>query len=473
MFLGRDREIELLRQRSTATSAQLMVIYGRRRIGKTTLITEAFKDRLLWKFEGLEGLETRKQIAHFLATLADYCGDETIVAKFKGASWTAVLKLLYEQIKSREIVVFFDEFQWSASMRKELVVAFKWALDNYFHSLTQCKFVLCGSVSSFMVNKVLRSKALYGRVDLELNLQPLSLRDSRELLGGKRSDVEVIESYMVFGGIPQYLKQLSPDRSLVQNLFKLAYSPHGYFVEELQRLFVSHFGKNGKYRETIEILADNRKHTIRDLSKSIGAARGGTFSALLADLASAGFIQILKNPGLKPSVSSSVVRLADEFLHFYFSLIAPFRNEIRDGSIDASSVLMGRTYEQWCGYAFERLCLKHHRRIAKILEFSGIRYLCSPWFGGDNEGKAQIDLVFNRADKVATLCEAKFVNSISTKVVKDFERKVEIFSRYNRLGIHRVLILGKNTEVSVMVERSFDVVIRPAEFVGGVGGNIL
>jgi AAA+ ATPase superfamily predicted ATPase len=463
MFIGREEEIALLRRKENDDRAPLIAVYGRRRVGKTALVEKAFEKEMIWKFEGLEGAGMREQIKHFMFTLRQYSRHESLGKHTKLTRWEEAFIILGECIGEKPVVVFFDEFQWMASMRGQLVSVFKWAWDNYFSKKKGCRFVICGSVSSFIVKKVLRSSALYGRIHLEVQLKPLSMKECAGLYDGRRPAGEVLDIYISLGGIPQYLLELRQNESPVQNLVRLALSPHGYFFNEYQRLFVSHFSKNKAYEHILKSLALKRVQDSAALEHASGLSSGGTFSSLLDDLEMAGFIERF-SPLEKERNSKLVrIRLIDEFLDFYFTFVEKNRKEIEQGTLKAYELLTGPKFEQWRGYAFERFCRKHAKAIAQALGFSGIRYRSGSWFKSMGKETIQADLVFDRVDGVITLCEAKYVGKMKSEAGSNILRQAEALGDYFRRPVQKVLMLAYSIPLPASVKNGFDTVLYADE----------
>jgi AAA+ ATPase superfamily predicted ATPase len=461
-FKGRERELALLREHNWRGRASLVALYGRRRVGKTALVEKAFERDRLWKFEGLEGASAKKQIGHFLLTLSHYVQDPSLARRRDVRTWEQALLLLSEKMGRDPCVVFFDEFQWMAGMRHSLVSIFKWAWDNSFSKKDKCRFILCGSVSSFIVNHVVKSTALYGRVDVELNLRPFSVYDTWRFFDGKRTPRETLDAYLVLGGIPQYLTELNPAKSLVQNLEDLAFSPQGYFYKEYQRLFISHFAKHHLYERILRTLAQKKTGMETSaLSRALHVADGGTLSKMLEDLDLAGFIERY-TPVDKPVHSRFIRhRIEDEFLDFYFTFIDKNRAAISSGTLKRFDVLTGIAFDQWRGYAFENACRKHRADIARALGFGGIRYRAGAWFRPSKDGATQVDLLFDRADRVLTVCEMKYGGRIGGAAVRErFERRLAVLkNHYPAHGVQKVLIVAEPTSVPPTLKTYFDAVL--------------
>ncbi|MBI1870687.1 MAG: AAA family ATPase [Chlamydiae bacterium] len=462
-FYGREDEIRLLREPNFRPYAQLIVVYGRRRVGKTALIEEAYQKEVLWKFEGLEAVSVKIQIKQFIEQLSEYSGDLNL-RRQRVEDWRGAFALLFEKLKRKKVVVFLDEFQWLVQMKPQTVSLFKYFWDNSFSKCTGCRFILCGSISSFIVKKIIKSKALYGRVDTEINLQPLKLKEIRAFLP-QRSEAEVLDFAMTFGGIPKYLLEINPRLSYLQNLNEYAFSQSGYFFQEFQRLFLSHFAKSPHYEKVIVSLV-NQILSTEELARCCGVSPGGTFSQVLEDLSLAGFIQ--RDQPLDLPARSKVIRyrLLDEYLNFYFSFIAQNRLAIQKGQF-LFPRMDPKRMAQWQGYAFERLCRRHSFEIATALRFSGIGFKSGSWFRSSkrNGESAQIDLLFQRQDKVLTLCEIKYVQSLSgQKMIRDLENKIKVLQKYfPSYGIQKVLLLGRKISVGRTVHQAFDEILFAPE----------
>ncbi|MBD3320487.1 MAG: hypothetical protein GF350_05250 [Chitinivibrionales bacterium] len=196
-----------------------------------------------------------------------------------------------------------------------------------------------------------------------------------------------------------------------------------------------------------------------EIASAVRYSPGGRFFRFIEELVLADFIQNI-TPVDKPVRSKLIrYRLKDEFLHFYYKFVQPSIRAIEDGSIKAYQLLAGQAFEQWRGYAFERLCLKHTHAIAKALEFSGIRYDAGAWFRSRKNEKTQVDLLFIRADNIISVCEMKYTNRFDSRIIDTFEQRTDIVSRYFKSGIQKVLICGKKTTLPSRVTGYFDAIL--------------
>jgi len=444
-FVGRAAELRSLHGFLARTEPAIGVIYGRRRIGKSSLIQQALGTRPALTFEGLENRPKQEQIAGFLFQL----GRQSRIADTAGNAkdWREALVRLLPVLEQRPACLVLDEFQWLANYRREMVSDLKLVWDQYLSKVPGVKMILCGSIASFMTTRVVRSSALYGRTDLEIHLQEFPLREARLLLPDLGLD-EVIEACLYFGGVPKYLELVRDHPSVRAAVDALAFRENGYFLEEYDRIFTSHFGRNPDFRKIIEALAACPQGLLRpQLTQRAGVAAGGLLSEHLADLEAAGFTASVVPFDKGPKSRLIKYYLSDSYLRFYFMFIRPNLRKIRQGvqsELFAKLAQTGR-FHAWRGKAFEYLCIRHARRLAEILGFSGIDFACGPYFRAPSKDRSglQIDLLFQRADNVLTLCEMKCsLVPIGVGVIKDVEGKVAILRRaFPSQTIQRVLVV--------------------------------
>ena len=468
-FIGRKEEIGALR-RWDKKQSMLTVIYGRRRIGKTRLIQEAFADASYYKFEGIEGQTSRNAIGSFQRQLARQFDSQELLELPVARSWDALFLILSRKIGKKPAVVVIDEFQWFAGKGSNLTGYLKYAWDSYFSVNNRMHLIVCGSVSSFMVKKVLRSRALYGRVHHELSLQPLKLQEIVNGLGTTRSIREIVEMYMVTGGIPQYIQLFNWKKSVWLNIQDLCFTADGFLVGEVERIFTSHFGDGRHYKTIIIELARHKNATREQLQTWCGIEGGGRISEYLEDLELSGFIEKFTSLERVGAVRYARYRLADFYLLFYYSFIAPRLKKIADKSqkTSYSTYMPDRLRLPWTGLAFERICINHAGLIAGLLGFSGVEYRAGSWYSGKKgNNAAQIDLLFIRADHVITLCEIKYHREkCGPSVIAEVEQKILAFPNPKKYSIEKVLITLSGASEQLVSEGYFNAILTIEDIFG-------
>lgn len=447
-FVGRNYELNLLKEEEDKKSASLIAVYGRRRVGKTRLIEEFYKGKKkFWKFDGLENQPKSKQIRLFLSTLARH-SDNPLYETAKCENWLDVFKLLDQAInqssKNCDITLFFDELPYMANRRSEMISDLKWAWDNLWSKKEKFTLVLCGSVALFMVDSVINSSALYGRINLEICLKPLTLQECYEFFEKRYSRREIVNLYMFCGGIPAYLMQFKKNLSVAVNINKLAFCKDGYFTQEFQRIFKDVFHEDSIYRKIMLQFSKYKSLKAGELIELLSMTAGSGFNRYLDNLEKASFIKGFVPCGKPEKSKLKRYSLDDEYLHFYFKFIQPNLRKI-EGNTDKdlfSQIVQTNRYQSWAGLAFERVCIKHAKKIMEALKIDQLVKEYGPYYdrSSNKEESVQIDLMFDRYDPVITICEMKYyVVKIGKWVLKDMERKIALLPD-SKKTIERILV---------------------------------
>ncbi len=443
MFVGRKNELKLLNDAYRSKKDELIVLYGRRRIGKSSLVKcFAEKKKFYYEFEALEGETTHGQINHFLQQLKKQI-DDPILDSVRFANWEQVFTYLTEKIIKRKTkvkkILFLDELPWMAAGRIRLVSLLKYYWDNHWKG-KHVMLILCGSVASFMVKKVLHSNALYGRTTIEILLKGFSPEEVAYFLGKKRSREETLNYQLVFGGVPKYLEQINPNQSFNQNMNTLCFSPHGIMLKEVERIFYSQFREPRTYLKIINLLK-NGIFSLGEISSKTKISSGGGLKQYLKNLERAEMIRSFVPFDRSRNSKFKKYTLADEFLVFFFKYIEPNLRVIKESSSRRLfETLTQNSFDTWLGFAFERFCLKHAGMLAVVMDFADDLLLASPYFKRNDE-RFQIDLLYKRADRVITVCEIKHQNiKIGTHIIPAMQRKCALLKVPRGYALEKALI---------------------------------
>lgn len=441
MFVGRDKELSLLESSYKSKTSELLVIYGRRRIGKSVLVEEFLKEKEnAFSFEALESETTDQQIKHFTDVLREQV-DDPILARVEFKTWKECFNYLTDTVLSKrtKTVLFFDEFQWMAAGQGKLISLLKYYWDKYW-SKQKVMLILCGSVASFMVNRVIKSKALYGRISKEILLKGLKPSDSILLFRGKRSKEEILKYLLVFGGVPKYLRGVDLNASFSKNMNLLCFSAESYLIGEPEKIFYSQFKEAEIYRQIVRLLKD-KICTFDEISKRLKFASGGGLTRYIDNLKQAEIISEFISIDMSRKSKSKKYKLTDEYLTFFFKYIEPNLESIRESDVpNLFETLCESQWKPWLGFAFERFCLKNAYYIANVMGFGDKVAQAAPYFKRNDQG-FQIDLIYKRRDKVYTICEIKYSDSpIGTKIIPEFEKKFDLFSTPRGFTKERALI---------------------------------
>jgi AAA+ ATPase superfamily predicted ATPase len=348
------------------------------------------------------------------------------------------------------------------------VALFKYYWDNKWSSQQNLMVILCGSINTFMIKKVVQSSALYGRIHREIKLEPLSLADTHAFLGSGRSHKEVAELYLVFGGIPKYLEEIRAKESSVQNINRLCFLKDAFFVREFDRLFKEEFGKTNTYSKIVKTLVATPGLAYSEILSRLKLPQGGGYQVYLDNLCLAGFVQSF-TPFGRTQTQLIRYRLYDEYLHFYFGLIQPNLDLINHntGQNIFLNTLGKPRWSAWSGLAFERFCLREALTIQKILKIDQLVKNYGSYFNRQTTAANgfQIDLLFDRHDHVITVCEIKNTQRpVGTDIIPQVEKKIALLTSKRGQVIEPVLITTAEPSPALVESRYFQHVILLEDF---------
>ncbi|MBM3197884.1 MAG: hypothetical protein FJZ58_01340 [Chlamydiae bacterium] len=459
-FIGRTFEKERLTSIGKSPTPCILVVYGRRRVGKTELLEQVYAGRNILKFEGLYGKSQQEQMTHVLWQLSEYTNNP-LFSKLALSSWKEVFLCINDQITEGPWTLYFEEVQWLADYADDFIAEMKFVWDNYFRHKQGLLLILCGSSPSFIINQVIHSQSLYNRSQHELHLQEFSLTETVEYLA-PRSKREVLDAYLTVGGIPEYLKWCKTSSSVFLSLCNNAFMPDSFFSKEHERIFVSSLADNKHYKNIIEFLALRRFATREEILHHLHISTSGSLTDVLQDMELCGLIYKYAPYNLGDSSHLTRFCLADNYLQFYYKFIKPIASDIQKGVFKnrPTSAISMDTYHKWLGFAFERFCRNNHHHIAKLLGFSGVRYSSGVFFNRATqkaEAGFQIDLLFDRDDKVLSLCEIKYTQGkVGIDVIEEMERKIKLFPNKKGKSLHKILITLEGAQDSLLQRHYFD-----------------
>lgn len=444
MIFGRHHEISIFRRAFNSSRAELGIVYGRRRVGKSALLSSLQKKGRDLYFEALQKVELSRQIQHFTDQLAEQTGTPRVWAR----SWKEAFDALTPHLHKGRRYVVFDEFPWMASGRAELVSLLKYYWDNRWKANSGLTLALCGSVSSFMLKHLVHSHALHNRKTFEMKVEGLPAREGALFFRGRRSAFEMSKFLMIFGGIPKYLEQIDPAYSLGHNMDRLCFTKNSFFLTEFETLFKEQFKVIKTYELIVEALA--RGSLSREaLAGKLGKPPGGGLGTYIQALEQADFVKQMSPPAFDGERGKTRrIVLWDEWLRFYFTYVKPHRSAIElntgPGLFDR---LTGRSLDAYLGLCFERFCLKN---IPSLLEHMGVSisevidvgpFFRQPGRGAIKSPGAQVDILIHRQGHILTVVECKFqTNPLGLSVARDVENKIRVLKPKRHFTIEKVLV---------------------------------
>lgn len=408
LIIGREREKDILKNCMESGKPEFIAVYGRRRIGKTFLIKQFFKNQFDFYMTGVADSNMQEMLEYFNLQLHQYSGREWPLAD----SWIKAFRQLQEylsELKKETIVVFIDELPWLDTPRSRFFRALDLFWNGWGDSQKNLKFIVCGSATTWMTNKLIGDKGgLHNRVTRQIYLAPFNLYESEKMLlsnGIAWNRHQIAECYMIVGGTPYYLAKMDRKESVAQNIDRLFFHHAGELRNEYEFLFRSLFKDSMLYRRIVELLASKSMGMTREeIVSSLGISTGGTLTEVLQNLMTCDFVREYNAFG--NNRKGKLYQLTDLFTLFYLKFVKNNRIAADDYW---STRIDSPVHRAWEGYAFEQLCLHHIPQIKATLGISGVATEISSWTGYENGRKTgQIDLIIDRRDETINLCEMKY-----------------------------------------------------------------
>lgn len=412
MLIGREEERQRLLKAYESDHSEFVVVYGRRRVGKTFLIRETYNYKFTFQHVGLAKKNTRQQLQNFQMSLRSQ-GNKRAP---QPANWLEAFDMLgglVSMSRAKKKIVFIDEMPWMDAPKSSFLSALEHFWNGFASARRDVLLIVCGSAASWMTRKLLKNKqGLHNRVTCRIHLQPFTLYECecyarQQRLGMNRR--QLMEAYMAFGGIPYYWSLLDREKSLALNIDRLFFSKEGELRGEYAELYASLFQHPEKYLSVIETLGKKKMGLSRaEIVQESRLPENGKLTEVLEDLESCGFIRRYNHIGMK--TKGALFQLTDCYTLFYFHFIAD--NPVNDEHFWSKNLDTG-VYNNWCGLAFERVCLLHSRQIKAKLGVSGVISSEYAWWTANEDGKkgAQIDLLIDRNDGIINLCEMKYTKT--------------------------------------------------------------
>ncbi len=434
ILIARDNEIQRLQKCMNETNAQLVILYGRRRVGKTYLINCFFERRFDFKVTGMHQEKRETQLKNFATELSDQMKEDIAVPK----DWTDAFRLLRNYLKSlpedEKHVVFFDEFPWFDTRNSGFLSAFEHFWNDFGCSLPNLILIICGSATTWMTKNIAMNQGgLFLRHTCSMYLQQFNLKQTEEYLharGIEWSRYDIIRCYMILGGIPYYLSLLDADKSLNMNIDNLFFRKRAELWNEFNLLYKTLFKNSKQYMRIVETLGKKRNGMTRqEISQATGMTDNGNLTDLLDDLENSDFLRVTSSFGKEKK--EMIYQLCDYCTLFYIKFIKGYRG--RDEHF-WSHTYGSPSVNAWSGLTFEQVCKDHIEEIKRKIGISAVLTNESTWFlKGDEERRGtQIDLIIDRNDHFINLCEMKYSDK-EYVIDKDYDgilrERLELFRK--------------------------------------------
>ena len=434
-LIGRYKERKMLDRCLKSSRSEFVIVSGRRRIGKTFLVSRLYADKFAFYYTGGHNLSNNEQLARFSDCLRRFSGS---CLDLRIKDWFQAFEQLQNYLGSlsgtEKKIVFFDEMPWIDSHNSRFVKALEYFWNSWASLRDDILFISSGSATSWMNDKLLDNQGgLHNRVTCKIFLEPFTLGETEEYLqknGFCWDRYMILQTYMILGGVPFYLSLLNNQCSLPQNIDELCFSKNGLLSREFDELYNALFSNADKYISIVKTLSDNEMGLVRtDIVKKT-KIQGSTLSRMLDNLEKCGFIINYTQYG--KNTKDAVYRLSDFYSLFYFRFIKPNYKEPNFWQKHINQPAINT----WQGLTFELICLMHLEQIKKALGLSVISTKSTTCLTKD----LQIDLVIERADRYVNLCEMKF-SADKFSISRDYADKIRERTALFRDKLKRKMIL--------------------------------
>ncbi len=432
-FIGRRAELDELKLQARKKIASLIVVKGRRRIGKSRLIEEFCKNYRHYVFAGLAPtVKTTKQseIEEFSKQLGVAFG----IPGIKADDWNTLFLLLSNQTAKGRVVIVFDEISWIGSKDPDFLGKLKNAWDLHFKKNHQLIFIICGSAAAWIDRNVLSSTGFMGRVSFTLSLEELALSDCNAFWNNKSyfSAFDKFKLLSITGGVPRYLEEINPQLSAEDNIRHLCFKKGGVLVNEFEHIFSDLFGKRSeKYKQIVRILVSGSLD-YGEICRKLKVDKSGLVSEYLNDLVMSGFIAKDNTWNPKTGIAAPLLykyRLRDNYLRFYLKYIENKLPEIERNVYQLKSVRLLPGWSTIMGLQFENLVLNNRSFVHKLLRLNPDDVVFeNPYFQHQKSRQlgCQVDYMVQTRSNVLYVCEVKFSQeAIKKEVITEVKKKID------------------------------------------------
>ena len=424
MFIGRERELADLNRRYESGNFEFAVIYGRRRVGKTTLINEFVKDKecILYSATETNAKQNLTELSRSIYALSDdYSNSESVFSSFQAAFET-----VFSIAEKRRIVFVIDEYPYLASCSKGVSSVLQLLVDRY-HEKSKLFIILCGSSMSFMENQVMGYKSpLYGRRTCQYKIRPFEFFESRKYYSNfNGEDMAVI--YGITGGIPLYMSLMNDRLSVEQNIKDNFLTPNAYLYEEPTNLIKQECRDASQYNSIISAIANGASRlseicTKTDIDTSLA-------SSYISKLIGLGIVKKELPYGADNS-RKAIYALEDSMFRFWYRFVQDNTSVINRGFTDMVYKKIEPRISGFMGAVFEDICTQYMWKMLadgkSPVEFTDL----GRWWGTDPRTKKQteIDIMGVSPDNDYLFGECKWTNEkVDLSVLETLVDRSELF----------------------------------------------
>ncbi len=425
LLIARHKECRQLEQCMESNRSEFVIVCGRRRIGKTFLIDSFFNYTYDFTFVGSHKAKTQIQLRKFAKAIKEHSGKP--VAPFR--DWYDAFDALEDYLgtlpKDRKKVIFIDEMPWIDTIRSSFVSALEDFWNGWANRRNDIVLIASGSATSWMADNLISNQGgLHNRITRRIYLEPFTLKETEEYIKSFAEHwvrYDILQCYMLTGGVPYYLSLMDFSLSIAQNIDALCFDENGALQKEFDELYNALFTHVESYLKVVELLYHNKSGLTRKEISDHLSINGKFLNTILKNLEQCDFIAKREMFG---RTNVMVYRLVDFYTLFYLKFMEGkhkldknwWSHHMNDAGINV-----------WRGLTFELICMQHHQQIKNALGISGMATEVSTWRCTPDPQKelpgGQIDMIIERADRIIHLCEMKFSEG-TYNITKEYEAKL-------------------------------------------------
>lgn len=434
-IISRKEEKKELEYSERSKKSELICVYGRRRVGKTFLVEQTFRE-FAFRAVGLEKGTAKQQLKSFGQRLIEYGDNIKSTPKDWFEAFSRLDKVLSKESVRRspngKKIVFLDEFPWFATKRSDFLVSFEDFWNRRGTLDGDIVFIICGSATSWIIKNVIKNTGnMFQRVTRKIYIEPFTLAETEAFFNDREfgwSREQIAECQMMLGGLPFFFDLMNTSHSLTQNINRLLFDKVALYRDETKRLLEATLSESPVYGQILSKLAFATYGIKKSKLQEETGASNGTYSRAIQDLVDCGYIIEYKKK--YEEYNPLYVQLMDPFLLFHYHYLS------KDKQINSYEDMISNIgrFDNWRGRAFEILCFNNTHSIKSTLGISGVKTECYSWYNSedDKNERVQIDMVIERADKITNLCEIKYTNEpfeIDASYEQQLIRKRDVFKK--------------------------------------------
>lgn len=424
MFIGRTKELDTLEKLYRKNNFECVVIYGRRRVGKTTLISEFIKEKKAIFYPGIDSNEKQNLELFSNSIMSATTGIDTNTL-FK--DWAAAFEYIYQVAQEEQIILVIDEYPYLANCYAGISSLLASMIDHKFLN-SKLYLILCGSSLSFMENQILGYQSpLYGRRTAQMKIQPFTFAECTQYY--KNFDkLDLAIAYGITGGIPLYMSKLEDSKSIEENIKDNFFDTSSYLFEEPNNLIKQECREPMQYNAIIQSIATGSSK-INEITQNAGMNDSGATSNYISKLMSIGIIE-KEVPYKSASSKKTIYKLSDSMFQFWYRFVPTNLSLIQQGAKEKVYKRVEKQIMAYMEFVFEDICKQYlwqENLLGRLpIDFTDM----GRWWGNDpiKKSETEIDIIADNEDNEAIVAKCKWRNeAVGEAELKELQHQSTLF----------------------------------------------